>query len=392
MRPQPRRAASDIEGTSWDVVVVGAGPAGSMAALEIARRGQSVLLVDKARFPRYKVCGCCLNGRALSLLGSAGLGGLVDECGASRLREFELSVGKRTARIPLPAGASLSRAKFDNALVDAARKRGAVFLAECRADSAQSIAGGWRLRLTLGDVTEHVMASVVLAADGLAQHLMKSALREQPVLRRRSRLGAGAVLEGAEGRYAPGTIYMAVGRGGYVGLVRLEDGRLNVATALDPRLVKGRNLSSAAGDILEQAGHVVPEAFGDADWRGVPELTRRPARAAGRRILAIGDAAGYVEPFTGEGIAWALTSGREAAAIACDATSVSEGEMERLWQRRHREIVGAAQRRCRVISLGLRHPALLNLATAALARAPAIARCLIDPLNTDFSLEKEVQP
>jgi len=66
--------------------------------------------------------------------------------------------------------------------------------------------------------------------------------------------------------------------------------------------------------------------------------------------------------------------------------------VERAWQRRYREIVGAAQRRCRVISFGLRHPALLNLATAALARAPAIARCLIDPLNTDLSLEKEVRP
>jgi flavin-dependent dehydrogenase len=185
---------------------------------------------------------------------------------------------------------------------------------------------------------------------------------------------------------------MAVGRGGYVGLVRLEDGRLNVATALDPRLVKGRHLSRAAGDILEQAGHVIPEAFGDAEWRGVPQLTRRPARAAGPRILAIGDAAGYVEPFTGEGIGWALTSGREAAVIACDAVGASGSEVDRVWQRRHREIVGAAQRRCRVISLGLRHPALLNLATAALARAPAIARCLIDPLNTDRSLEKEVRP
>jgi flavin-dependent dehydrogenase len=363
-----------------------------MAALEIARRGPSVLLVDKARFPRYKVCGCCLNGRALSLLESAGLGGLVDQCGGSPLREFELTVGKRTARVPLPAGASLSRAKFDNALVEAARKQGAVFVSECRVDSAQSIAGGWRLRMTLGDETEQVMASVVLAADGLAQHLMKSALREKPVFRPSSRLGAGAVLEGAEGRYAPGTIYMAVGRGGYVGLVRLEDGRLNVATALDPRLVKGRNLSRAAGAILEQAGHVIPEAFGDADWRGVPQLTRRPARAAGRRILAIGDAAGYVEPFTGEGIGWALTSGREAAVIACDAIGAFGSEVERLWQRRHREIVGAAQRRCRVIALGLRHPALLNLATAVLVRAPAIARCLTDSLNADLSLEKEVRP
>ena len=93
-----RLAAPEIAGTSWDVVVVGAGPAGSMAALEIARRGPSVLLVDKARFPRYKVCGCCLNGRTLSLLGLAGLGGLVEQCGGSPLRSFELAVGKQTAR------------------------------------------------------------------------------------------------------------------------------------------------------------------------------------------------------------------------------------------------------------------------------------------------------
>ena len=78
MESRSRATARDVSDTTWDVVVVGAGPAGSMAALEIARRGRSVLLVDKASFPRYKVCGCCLNARALSLLELADLGGLVD--------------------------------------------------------------------------------------------------------------------------------------------------------------------------------------------------------------------------------------------------------------------------------------------------------------------------
>ncbi|HEY7428386.1 MAG TPA: FAD-dependent oxidoreductase, partial [Gemmataceae bacterium] len=59
---------------TWDVVVVGAGPAGAMAAHELARRGCAVLLVDRAAFPRWKVCGCCLNGHALVTLQAAGLG------------------------------------------------------------------------------------------------------------------------------------------------------------------------------------------------------------------------------------------------------------------------------------------------------------------------------
>ena len=56
---------------TWDAVVVGAGPAGSMAALGLARAGAAVLLVDRATFPRPKVCGCCLNGAALAALRSA---------------------------------------------------------------------------------------------------------------------------------------------------------------------------------------------------------------------------------------------------------------------------------------------------------------------------------
>ena len=106
-----------------------------------------------------------------------------------------------------------------------------------------------------------------------------------------------------------------------------------------------------------------------------------------RRIAAVALAGGVVI-----GIGWALTSGHEAAVMACDALGAFGSEVERRWQRRHREIVGAPQRRCRVISLGLRHPALLNLATAALARAPSIARFLTDPLNADLNLEKEVRP
>src|SRR5438132_14182323 len=77
----------------WDVVVIGAGPAGAMAARQLARMGKSVLLVDKAYFPRWKVCGCCLNAGALATLRAAGLGKLATQCGAGAIQNVLLSAG-----------------------------------------------------------------------------------------------------------------------------------------------------------------------------------------------------------------------------------------------------------------------------------------------------------
>lgn len=75
----------------WDAIVVGAGPAGALAARELARWHCSVLLVDKAVFPRSKVCGCCLNGRALAVLREADLGHLPATLGAVQLADILLA-------------------------------------------------------------------------------------------------------------------------------------------------------------------------------------------------------------------------------------------------------------------------------------------------------------
>ena len=97
----------------WDAVVVGAGPAGATAARELARRGRSVLLVDKATFPRPKVCGCCLNGSALATLERVGLGDLPARNRAVPLDRTRLFAGGRAAEVRLPVGVALSRSVFD---------------------------------------------------------------------------------------------------------------------------------------------------------------------------------------------------------------------------------------------------------------------------------------
>src|SRR5262245_47996201 len=83
----------------WDVVVVGASLAGSLAARGLARRGLAVLLVDRAHFPRWKVCGCCLNPFTLGVLTRAGLGDLTERAGARPLATMRLAVRGRQADI-----------------------------------------------------------------------------------------------------------------------------------------------------------------------------------------------------------------------------------------------------------------------------------------------------
>ena len=87
-------------GCTWPVAVIGAGPAGAFLALHLARAGVEVLLIDRASFPRWKVCGCCLSGAALETLRSVGLGELVENGGGVPLSQVCLGVAGRSALVP----------------------------------------------------------------------------------------------------------------------------------------------------------------------------------------------------------------------------------------------------------------------------------------------------
>ena len=99
---------TDLGERPWDVVVVGAGLAGAMVALELGRRGCQVLLLERQRFPRWKVCGACLNEAALGALAHAGLDGLVARACAPRLSELRMTGWGRTAHVALRESVALS--------------------------------------------------------------------------------------------------------------------------------------------------------------------------------------------------------------------------------------------------------------------------------------------
>jgi flavin-dependent dehydrogenase len=353
----------------WEAVVVGAGPAGATAARELARRGVAVLLADRAAFPRGKVCGCCLNGRAAAVLRAVGLGGLPERCGARPLGAVELAAGGRTARVPLASGVALSREAFDAALVGAAVAAGAAFLPRARAALAAADGASRRVWLFHGEEKVEIIASVVLAADGLGGRLLAGPAPAAPG----ARIGAGVTAAAAPAWCRDGTVYMACGAAGYVGLVRLEDGRLDVAAAFDAaRMRAAGGPGAAAARLLREAGWPPPDGLEALPWRGTPALTRRAPRLAAERVFVVGDAAGYVEPFTGEGMAWALAAGAAVAPLAARAAERWRPGLAGRWAGEYRRVVGR-QVACRAAAAVLRRPWLVRLLVRLLARAPALA-------------------
>jgi flavin-dependent dehydrogenase len=360
----------------WEIVVIGAGLAGALAARELARRGLSVLLVDRSTFPRDKVCGGCLNHRALAVLDAVGLGELPLRLGGLPLEAMRVAAGRQEARLSLPSGVALSRQVLDQALVEAAQEAGATFLPGTLAalpSPSRTLSSSREVLLRQRDAMGSIHASVVVAAGGLGSRPDR--------VRPGSRLGVGAVVESSHD-YPPGEIRMSCGPEGYLGLVRVEGGRLAVAGAFDARaLRKAGGPKPLARQLLKQSGWPVPAGLESASWKGTLPLTRRAIAAAEHRLFVIGDAAGYVEPFTGEGMAWALGTGLGVAPLAAEAVHRWTPHLAQRWMRRHRQIVQRSQGICRVAASVLRYPSLVGSVVRLLHLAPWLSRPVVRHLN-----------
>jgi menaquinone-9 beta-reductase len=392
-------------GRTWDCAVIGAGPAGSLAAREVARRGASVLLLDRAAFPRYKVCGCCLNPRSLGVLGRVGLGSLVGQLGGVPLNRLRLGAGRARAGVPLPVGVAVSRTAFDAALVREAVAAGAAFLPQATASLEQPHAGershvsgpmlredgGWlpatsappfsasgrsrgsarrvvQIRHPEGTVATE--AHVVVVATGLGGRVEDGEAAWEPG----SRIGAGVIVNDAPTEYGPHVIHMACEADGYVGLVRLEDDRLDVAAALDPAAVRAAGgPGPLASQILAAAGFAPIPGLEIAPWKGTPHLTRSAPNLGGERLFRLGDAAGYVEPFTGEGMAWALAGATLVAPLVGEAIRQWDAGLLRRWEADYRRAVTRRQLVCRMTAAVLRRPGPTRALVRLLAVAPALA-------------------
>jgi len=391
MTPNARPDIGDLSNEQWDVVVVGAGPGGAMAARELALEGAQVLLVDKAAFPRYKVCGCCLNPRAARVLRDSGLGSVLKIPEVSPILEIRIATRGRAATLGLPAGGViLSRSLLDDTLTRAAVEAGAVFVDETTARIGPSSSEYCSVMLSTRHKVHPMRTRIVIAADGLAQGLVRELNDQPPAPQANSLIGAGATLENPNSDFRNGVIYMACGAAGYVGLVRLKDGKLNVAAALDTAWVRAQGgLSKTARSIITDAGFSWPNGLDAVQWRGTPPLTRRASNVSGHRYFVVGDAAGYVEPFTGEGMAWALSAGKAVTPYALAGIDNFDSELIRAWSTAYKSLVSRSHRRCRVIAAGLRRPRLVGLMVDVLSWAPQLAKPIVRQLNGPSNRKSE---
>jgi flavin-dependent dehydrogenase len=366
---------------TWDILVVGGGVSGCIAARQAARLGSRVLLVEKSALPRRKVCGCFLNANAVASLRQVDLAHLLERCAAPAVTGVYVAAGSRRAFLPLPTGAALSRYRLDEELSREATAAGATILTRTEAHLSGVDADGCRVRLVHGDKTVEVRARVVVAADGLAGRLARETPGCTQFVDPRSRIGVSAATSRVPDGYRPGTIQMVVGCEGYIGALQVEDGRVEIAAALDPAAMKRWGAGETVRRILDRSPLPRFDGVADLTWQGTPPLSSRTSPPAAERVFFVGDAAGYIEPFTGEGMAWAIASGAAAAATAHEAARNYSVDLPRRWIAQREQLLRGRMRLCRLVTRSLRHQWLTELNVTVLGHFPFLATPVIRWLN-----------
>ncbi|QDT03449.1 hypothetical protein K227x_18330 [Rubripirellula lacrimiformis] len=348
------------------VLVIGGGPAGASNAIMLARLGCHVTLAERKQFPRSKACGCCLNAKGLHSLETLAIRQTVVDLGLATDR-WIASFDSHLVEAKIPQGLAISRESLDPVLIERAVELGV----EVSMNTSGRILGqddrGVDVQLKHQSSITSSRFDIAVIASGLSSGGFNDILPwiEAP----HGPFGVSCTI--ATDSIESGAIYMACGDDGYVGLVRLDERRVDVAAAL-----RSGNQSQTLGDPVQRMQQLVQRsAFDVTNWDQVHSVVTTPpmrrTRVSGNgRIIAIGDAAGYVEPFTGEGMSWALASGIEAAnLIASTADPTTLGPQ---WNANLNRLLNRRRQMCKVITTSLHHKIGRRLFASLAATCPSL--------------------
>ena len=333
----------------FDVAIIGAGPAGCAAAIELARAGRQVAVFERKRFPRDKVCGGCLSGpatvRMQQLVGENGpLPGVSG-------RRITFVIGSyRIGCNPKGQTKLVLRSELDACLARAAGSAGAeVYFG--RAASLERNEKGWHIRVG----SECIRADTILVGTGINGFPKNLPIQGRP---RSRRLIAQQWIQPATERFPQvGEVELHWLQGGYVGLARPGPDKCLVALASEApehsgeaALDKLHRLNPGA-NIWSLLDREAPRQYSAKGSAGFPWM---PQALGCENVLLIGDLAGYAEPYMGEGIAQAMRS------ASCAARAVLSNEMiipkyTHLMNEHHRRIVRRSQLVSRFLNFACRH-------------------------------------
>lgn len=391
-----------------DVLVIGAGPAGSATALRLARSGHRVTVIDRATFPREKPCSEYMSPETVRHLAALGVLDTLDRAGGAALEGTQVSgplgsrlVGRFTHAGGTPfrgTGLGLARRILDATLLQAARDAGATVLEgiaahELLRDGRGAVAGV-RGRDTAGE-WRAFPARVVVGADGLGSIVARRAgLHMQGPVRR-----IAFVAHVAGVRDLSMTTELHVSRDGYVGINALGGGVANVALVVPAHLAR-----AAKGDVAAFFRERTRRFPGVRDRVDLGQIVREvlvtgPFDAMSRSsttdgALLVGDAADFFDPFTGEGICSALRGAELAAETLHDALRhdgpITAHRLRSYRAERRRAFLGKWIVE-RLVGYGMLAPALFDRAIARLARR-GMADTLIGVTGQFVSPWKVVNP
>jgi geranylgeranyl reductase family protein len=343
----------------FDVVIVGGGPSGAMAARHLAHTGARVAIVDGSH-PREKPCGGGLTGRALELIASGMPGGLSIETVA-----FES--GGRVARVSLPEATYLrvySRAVLDSALLRDAQDAGADLI-PARVTGFVRHGTKWTIQGPPGGLE----ASWLLGADGASGVVRKRVFT--PFGRSQISIAAGSYVDDVATREIA-IAFIDTPRGYLWSFPR--DGHLAVGTCAQADETTPEEMHRVTDAWLDRYAPAHARPRRRYAWP-IPSLTASAIdreQPSGDGWMLLGDAAGLVDPITREGIFFALRSG-VLAAEALSTSSPATSYAERVRDELHTELRRAAR-----LKAGFYRPRFTRLLIEALEQSPAIREVMID--------------
>jgi len=377
-----------------DVLVIGAGPAGSSLAHRLARGGHGVVLADKKPFPRWKPCGEFLSPQCLPYLGELGLDAGLQTLGPRLVQGMQIGGYGATARGRFRqvgdrpawtrAGFGVRRERFDELLRAGAVDAGARWLERHEYVRLLREAGGRVVGAVLRDpggaeVTVH--ARWVVGADGVHSHVARDLGVQSLVpwldqFALVTRYRGVALRPFAEVHLLPGGFFAATAVDGDLFSVNLVVPRrtLRTRSGSDWDGFVARHLAAAPG--LAERLHGAERA---ERWRGVGPLAHDTSAQTFPGAVLVGDAAGYVDPLTGEGVYFALFGARALGEALAQALADPRGEAQALagYRAARKRELGPRLWASRTLQRALRHPWLVRGFLRRAARWPSLADLVV---------------